>query len=432
MAKANSIMNILVFTANDPSKKNLRIRYINSIQESLKKTIPTKIFWVICKPSKVSYFDSKDYSIYDIHQFKNGLELLSKIKPDVVIGSVGIEPIQYSLGLAAVFLKIPFISFLGAKIIFHPLESNSRYKIFLKKIFSNNTSIDSNNEEFFKRLRFFLYKLNFLVKTKISIKLNLFQIIFETMCDLPSQLALQPLKPNKISDLYIAHHENQKLNIVKKFVNEEKVIVTGHPLLDQIQKIFSEKQSKLNKPSQKKILIVTDSLFEHGLWSYEKRDKFLQTLLKTISENFYFDIKIHPSSEDIEYYNELINSLNLSANIFQEEELFQLLDQYDLVISYGYSTSHTEISYVGMKMILIYSGLSLPKFPLVEEGIDSGHIKECSKISELPSLILNFFKEEVIFNEKFIQSRNKMFYKSDGKSSERISNAIINLLSQKG
>ena len=424
-------MKILVYTASHPSQKNLRIRYVEAILKVLKQKTTAKIIWVVCQPNRIQTSESDDYSIHDIHEFENAIDLLSTLKPNLVMGSVGIEPIQYSFGIAAKFLKIPLISFLSVSIIFETLSLPNRYKQSFRRMLSSNVSTDSSDEgQTLKRFRFFLYKLNFLQKTKISIKMNPLKFVFGTLQDFPSQASLRHLRPNKISDLYLAHHENQKSNIIKNSISADKVIVVGHPLLDIIHEKYVKLNLNFQNNSDSKILIVTDSLFEHGLWTRQKRNLFLRNLFTTLSKNhFQFDIKIHPASENIEYYEKLLNDLKIAAQIFQEEDLWELISDYNLVLSYGYSTSHTEISYAGMKMILLDPEIVLPKLPLVNEGIKSGHIQECSKIEELPNQIENFLKHDIILDEKFIQARNKLFFKFDGKSAERISNAIINLLS---
>ncbi len=425
-------MRLLVFTANHPSQKNLRVRYVEAILKDLRQKTPTHVIWVVCQPDRIKTIESDDSSIRDIHEFSNGVELLQSLKPDLVMVSVGIELIQYSFGLSAKFLKIPLISFLSAKIIFQTLPSSNRLQQFLRRMLSSNVATDSSDDgENMRRFKFFSYKLNFLLKTKLATKMNPFKILFGTLRDLPSQATLRPLYPNKISNLYIAHHKNQKLNILKKSIPFEKIVITGHPLLDIIHQKYVKQKMTFQNNHESKILIITDSLFEHGLWTSKQRDSFLIDLFTIlVQNNFKFSIKIHPSSENKIYYKKLLHKLNIKSQVFQSEDLWDVITDFNLILSYGYSTSHTEISYAGMRMILLNPGVNLPKFPLVNEGINSGHIQECKNIGELPNQIQQLLKQEIILNDDFLQARNKLFYKFDGKSAERISNAVINLLSK--
>lgn len=48
------------------------------------------------------------------------------------------------------------------------------------------------------------------------------------------------------------------------------------------------------------ILIVTDALVEHGIWSRTQMTYFFTALIKQLikNQNFTFSLKIHPSSEN--------------------------------------------------------------------------------------------------------------------------------------
>ena len=380
-------MKLLAYTANHPSRKNLRVRYIEAVAKSLSEKYPVKIIWIVCQPKPIPSEESTDYSIHDIHEFSNSVDLLKKLKPDFVMVSVGIELIQYSLGISAKYLQIPLISFLSAKMIFQTLPSSNRVQQSFRRMISSNVSTDISDEgENFKRLRFFFYKLNFLFKTKLSIKMNPLKIISQTLKELPAQTGLRPLTPNVISNLYIAHHENQKSNIIKKSIPSEKIIVTGHPLLDIMHEKYKKQQINSKNISHPKILIVTDSLFEHGLWTSQQRDNFLTNLFSVLIEHdIDFSLKIHPASENKIYYEKLLRQLNTNSKIFQSEDLWDVISDYNMILSYGYSTSQTEISYAGMRMIMLFPGIELPKFPLVADGISSGHIQECKQIDDLPN-----------------------------------------------
>ena len=82
-------------------------------------------------------------------------------------------------------------------------------------------------------------------------------------------------------------------------------------------------------------------------------------------------------------------------------------------------------------MILLNSGKKTPRFPLIEEGIQSGHVMECNDIKDLNNMINEFVKKDVEVSQKFIDARKKLFYKFDGKSAERGADAILNLLNKR-
>ena len=173
-------------------------------------------------------------------------------------------------------------------------------------------------------------------------------------------------------------------------------------------------------------MIFTDSLYEHGIWSYKERESFLKNLFGKLQEDktILFDIKIHPTTESETYYQGLFKKLRLSAKIFQSEDLYDLINNYDIIVTYGVSTTHTELSLCGKKTILI-STKHLPTFLLVDEAIAAGYVKQCNSLIDLIPLIHDFHEQEINLTNEFIEQRDKYFYKFDGKSGKRAADSII-------
>ncbi|CAD6516661.1 conserved hypothetical protein [metagenome] len=423
-------MKIVVFTSITPDKKNLRVHYFEILINELRKKLPVKIIWIVLQPDKFNSVDEIDQSIYSIREFTNGLDLLKKLKPDLVLVSIRKESIQYSASLAAHYLKIPLVSFTGAKIDFRKTEDLKKNRT-AQHLFSNRVPTDSESQtKFLRRGRFFFFKYLFLVKTKFLIKCNFFVILKSVLDDFLMYALDKSLPYSNLPDLYLLHHESQIERFTDQGLNPEKMIVIGNLLLDRInQKNNIQNNSHLEK-TKIHVLIVTDSLFEHGVWTLKQKDLFLQKLLQTLNndKSIEFTIKIHPVSENIEYYKKLLSELNIQSHIFQSEDLWDILYDFDIVLSYGYSNAHTEISFSGKKLILIKTETSFPTMDLIDEGIKSGHVIECLNMDNLISLIHDFDKKDVMLTTNFIEECNKLFYKNDGKSAERGSTAILNLL----
>jgi len=423
-------MKIAVFTAVKPDKKNLRIQYFEILIEELRKNIPVHILWVVLQPDKFFTIKEKDQSIYSICDFSNGLDLLKKLEPDLVLVSIRKESIQYAASLASHFLKIPLVSFTGAKIDFRKTEDLKKNRT-IQHLLSNRVPTDSESQtKFFRRGRFFFYKYLFLIKTKLAVKYNFFKIIKSIFNDFFMYALDKSLPFSTLPELYILHHESQIKRFTDQGLDSKKMIVIGNLLLDRINIKNHTRHDSSLKQNKICVLIVTDSLFEHGIWSFNQRDVFLKKLFETLNQDksIEFSIKIHPVSEDIEYYEKLLSELEIQPHIFQSEDLWDLIYDYDVVLSYGYSNAHTEISFSGKKIILIKTQTPFPTMDLIEEGKLSGHVKECKDILELIPLIHDFNQKKMILTDDFIQEREKLFYKNDGKSAERGSNAILNLL----
>jgi len=423
-------MKLAVFTTVKPDKKNLRIQYFEILIEELRKNIPVHILWIVSQPDKFPTIKEKDQSIYSIREFSNGLDLLKKIEPDLVLVSIRKESVQFAASLASNFLKIPLVSFTGAKIDFRKTEDLKKNRT-IQHLLSNRVPTDSESQtQFFRRGRFFFYKYTFLVKTKLAVKYSFFNIIKSLFNDFFMYAFDKSLPFSDLPELYLLHHESQMKRFIDQGLNSKKMIVIGNLLLDRINiKNHIPHDSSL-KQNKIRVLIVTDSLFEHGVWSFNQRDAFLKKLFETLKEDnsIKFSLKIHPVSENVEYYKKLLSELKICSDIYQSEDLWDLIYDYDVVLSYGYSNAHTEISFSGKKLILIKTQTPFPTMDLIDEGKSSGHVKECKDIQELNSLIRDFKQKKMILTDDFIQEREKLFYKNDGKSAKRGSQAILNLL----
>lgn len=421
-------MKLLVVTSVLPSQNNLRIGYIQTILEHLRETTDTKIIWLVNQPDRINVVDDEYLSIRDIHEFRNGLDALHSIKPDIILVSLWTDMIQHSISLAANSMKIPIISFAGAKL--HSTRKYDKVKYNVRRrFFSSYVPTDTKEQkQFMRRGRFQFFKFLFSLKTRLAVNTGFFKSIKLSMDELFLYILNKQLPPNPFPLFYLLHNESEIKPLVDLNLSKEKLIVVGNPLLDQIKKESYDFDFTKKNSNEIKILIVTDSLYQHGIWSLKQRDDFFNHLITELNKNkkINFDFKIHPASENKEYYEKLISRFSLKCSIFQSENLWDIIHQYDIALTFGMSTSHTEISYSGMRMIKIYDiGVDLPDFPLVEEGIISGHIRPCYDISDLISIVLDFIKTEPKLSPSFIKSRQELFYKLDGKAAKRIADILL-------
>ena len=426
-------MKILIPTPVPPNLRSLRIDYVNSITKELIKKTNVEIFWFVYMTSKINVKTTNNEKILDIHSFQNGVELLSYSKPDLILVNESLEPIQYSLSIAAKFLKIPIVSFYlldyndgldinDSQNFFHESYFIKIRKIFRLSLLSKN--IAESEKHFFPRVRFHLYKKNFLKKTIEVIGKDNMKILHNN-----SYGNNQTNLVNTLADLCILTNDSWMKYLKKIGISENKIVVTGDPICDLLFKLPKQDLMIKNK-SKTSILIVTDSLYEHGFWSKNERDLILKSILQTLNSHseISFALKIHPSSEDISYYISLISALKINVPIYQKEILFDLIRDFDIVLTYGYTTAHRQIVCSEKKMILYDPNLHLPKIQLIDAGIKSGFVKVCTDIKVLIKIIDELQKYDVLIDEEFIKEREKIAFKFDGNSSERICNAFLNLL----
>ena len=328
----------------------------------------------------------------------------------------------------------PLIAFSGAKIDnrlfgknFENLKVETSPISGPKKFFQDKVPGDpEDHRQFLRRGRFFLYKYRFFIKTQLAIKTNIFKIFFLSLRDFINYGLNRTVRFSTLAEHYLLWDELE-INRYRYYgIPTEKISVVGNPLLDDIFHKISTVKTRTITNDKIKILIFTDSLYEHGIWSYKERESFLKNLFGKLQEDktILFDIKIHPTTESETYYQGLFKKLRLSAKIFQSEDLYDLINNYDIIVTYGVSTTHTELSLCGKKTILI-STKHLPTFLLVDEAIKAELIRQCNNFMDLIPLIHDFHEQEINLTNEFIEQRNKYFYKFDGKSGDRAADSII-------
>lgn len=428
-------LRILVPTQVYPPKKDLFITYINNSFFHIQKRTESRIIWLTHQPKKNQVVTD---DVYNIHDFSDAKKLLEIIKPSCVIISQTYEPINYSLSLAANFLKIPLVSiYLYDYEFTYKDTSKSEYLQYLKglirRFFSSKVQMDSGDEkQFMKRGRFMFYKYNFLIKTKRALDLGLIGIVKNVIQDFIMFVMRTYPEYNVLADLNLLPSESWYDPLINYGISEKKLRVTGNPFWDEkYEKIQKRNTRQSNKQQDRvNILILTDALVEHGLWNYEERDSFLKKLFAELKKDdkISFSLKIHPSSENKYYYETLLSELDIKVPIFQSEDLWVLMNDFDLVLSYGTTYAQTELSSSMIKLVIVDDPKN--KFirePLVLEGVESGHVVICDTFDNILISIHELLSRKTNPTDEFLKKREKLFFKFDGKSGERVANEILKI-----
>lgn len=429
-------MKILISTPVIPTKKNKLINYVENINKVLKTKTHTELIWLVFQPDKIDPQGNDEMSILNIHDFNDSVDILRKIRPDCVLtNNNSREPISYSLSLASNFLNIPLVYYYLndlAPILGHVPNVNFKRNAssMLRRFFSNKLPADSETEKkVMKRGRFFIYKNRFLVKTKRSLGINFIGIMRFLIKDLISYFRYKKPVWTNLSDLNLIPNQNWHDFLLSLGLDKTKIAITGSPFWDTIyQKVKLREEKRLNiKKEGIKVLIITGSLAEHGIWTYKQRDKYLKRIFYELQKDkqISFSLKIHPASENKLFYKSFLEKLNISAKIFQHENLWDIIDEYDVVLSYSSSTVHTECAVGGIKTVLLDVGWSFRMAALVEEAITSGHFIKCNRFEDILPSIYRLYQKEVRFNDEFLRAQERMTFRFDGKAGERATNAIL-------
>jgi len=317
-------------------------------------------------------FCSTDSHVLDIHDFENAIDCLNEIKPDCVMIGAHYEPIQYAFSISCKKLNIPLISF-----YYNPYQSGL-FRNNYNKIISYSRIITSKGmptdllekNSSFRRLNFILYKIKFLTKTRESVeqKSNLIKEIFSYF---KTVVIKKELPINELPDLHLLPDPSWLEPLKKIGIKQENLSVTGSPFWDKLYKI-SKNYNPKTTTNNISILIITDALVEHGMWNRTKFTLFMTDLINELSKKseFIFSFKIHPASEDKTIYQNLLGKLEINSEIYQNEDVWDIMEKYDLVLTFGYSTIHSELSLIGVKTILLDFNFNFILFPFVKEGIE--------------------------------------------------------------
>lgn len=404
--------------------------FFENLLPVMRKYEEVHITWLIYTPEKIEIpLNLKNnVSIIDIHDFSNGLEVINKVKPDLVFSSFSNNPINYALALAAQTKKILLVGEYNPELG----SSSNQIKMlsnFSKNFFSSSIPTDDkpDQKQFMRRGRFFLYKIKFLLATHKSCDANLLKIIKELFVFLWSfySYTKNPNQDIKFgSDLYLIFGKKVFEDAIKSGYPSENLFLCGNIRYDSLFK--SLKKLKEKQISKKlRILMITTSFYEHGWWSKKQRDNIITSIVQEIvkQKDYSLTIKIHPSSENLSEYKAIINSIDSTIPIFQKGDISKFLEDADLVISFVTSVA-VFASLFSQKPIVFFNAGQYKNDLLVDKEL----VSECNSINSLSSVIDNANSNFSLQKKDIDIFIEDYFFKSDGLASERVTKKILQLL----
>lgn len=430
-------MKIFIVSTTHPSINSSTNILIKNILKNFENNEKLKTIWLIYQHIKFDDIVNESSIITPIQNYSDAVEVLKKYQPDFVLTNNNkFADIHYAFSLASNFLKIPLVQYKNADLSNHDLKHTKQNSIYnlkrnLIQFFSRIPNDSSSS-----RSSFIIYKKKFLFKTKKSIGYSYFKNIKSQISNyIYPFFGNQNKRFTNLCDLQLVHNEVWLKILNDGGVNPSKFSLIGNPYWDTLfetSQLLSDKKEPISsKPIR--VLICTVPLFEHGFWKFEQQEKFLTNLIQFIKKesNLSCSFKIHPSSENINYYKNIFKKFNVTFPIYQKENFWHLVQNFDIVLSYGFSTLHTECALLGFRMILLETNLNIREMPLVKTGIQSGFIEKCNNLTEIYSICSKLCNQKIFFNENHLTEIKKTIYKFDGKSGYRAAEAIIKLLSKK-
>ena len=433
LMKNNDNLRILVIHDDTPDVQSYTTVLFEKILPILKSKKNVHITWLIYKNERIEKIPktTDDTTVLDIHDFSNVVDVIQKVKPNLVYVMPGLSAPDYALSIAAKYFKIPVI---GGEIGIPFISKNNKIQLFkslITKFFqSTNSSFNPEKKQVMGKGRFFIYKHMFLLKTQIAIKQNPFKIIKEFFLIFFMYLFGGPKNFRFDSmfavDLHFLDGEIMMKPLLDAGFKKSTLVVTGNPIHDDIFQKLQNSTQISNDYKKIKVLLVTSSLpgFDHN-WIKTKRDYMINKIIREINnsdETINISIKIHPSQESLEEYRNLVHKIDPSIMIYQKEPILQLLEESDVIIS---SSSGTAMlcGLLLRKPLIIHNCFQVDRDEFLERGL----VVECKEPSDIISSIHTATKSKPS-DEKIDEFIKNVFFKQDGHAAERISDSIIRFL----
>jgi len=427
------LIKILTIIHIPPNFKSYRTLCFEQILPYLRNKTDVHITWLVYQPERLKIESEIDpqTSILDIHDFKNALEVVKYVKPDIIWTAPVVNLPDYALSIAGKYLNIPVVG----EVVTQLMKKTSNVKLvkaFSSGIFDNTIPTDMNddNKKFMRRGRFFFFKFKFLIRTQYATKMNFLKIIKNSLFVIKSLFSVRKELYNKKFSL--DHHfvETEKLVeiLVKKGYQRSSLTPTGIPMYDNIFERLEKIKTNTKTSDKKRILLITHAMYEHGIWTQKQKKILVQGIVKEISkykDTMSLTVKIHPTSEVLLDYQKLIHEINEDIIIHKDGDIMEFINNSDLIIAYS-SSSSLVYALVSKKPIIVCNFYNLENDLFLEKKL----VLECKNISNIiPSikkaLVLNPASKENV--DDFI---SEFFYKLDGLASERIGNKILELLNK--
>tara|TARA_B100001750_G_scaffold161336_1_gene130135 strand:- start:1076 stop:2371 length:1296 start_codon:yes stop_codon:yes gene_type:complete len=428
------MIKILTILHTLPSVKSYRTLCFERVLPYLRSKTDVHLTWLVYQPERLKIESQTDphTSILDIHDFKNAVEVVQQVKPDIIWVAPTLNLPDYALSLAGKHMNIPVVGELVTEL----MKNTSKFEVsksYFKKFFESSVPtdvIDSNNK-FMRRGRFFLFKYQFVLKTQLAIKMGFLKIIKSFVSDMNYHLSVSTklnnlYNPKFAVDLHFVETKKLVDRLVKNGFERSSLVPTGIPMYDDVFERLEKIKVKPNTDGKTKILLVTHAMFEHGFWTRSQRDSLVRGIVSEISKHkneISLTVKIHPSSELLNDYQKLIKPIDDTIPIYKDGDIVEFIKNSDAVIAYsGGSTLVYAIAC--QKPIIICNFYNLENDIFQEKGV----VSECKNKSTIIPLIKEVIESNPITKEKTDDFIEEFFYKLDGRASERIGDSIINLL----
>ena len=387
-------------------------------------------------PEKVTNSKRVSYQIVDSRNYKNAVKILEEINPDLVLVNGTIDFQNIEIAMASKFKKIPavvifFRNFESAKSVsvFKTLKSRLRGMFSAKviEVHSNTINVSRTN-----LMNFFFEQYCYLFKTLQALNFSTFQkISFIFSYTMKGLLNYAPIVKQIRGDVNLCSTSKWRNELIKSGFQKSSIFIVGDPFFDKLyNEIHSYKPKHQSTNKKTKVLFCTTTMHGHGLCSKTEEYELIINTAKEIlnHQEFELAIKMHPSSASRAEYEELIlKKLPVKVKLYQKEDLVELINQNDVLVSYGGSGAILNGVILGKPIVNLNFNTDAT---INNIWIDDNIITQCKELNSLSSDIKKT-KNKTILKEDSQRFIEKFIGIFDGKSSERAADKILQFLEKK-
>lgn len=243
-----------------------------------------------------------------------------------------------------------------------------------------------------------------------------------------------------IADIHLVSGEKSK-SLVQEFgVPEEKIKVTGIPIFDELlskkedmEKIKDEIRDKLNISEKNIVTYLTQTI--GGDFDISKKMEEIEKVLTAIKklDNSFLIIKMHPTENfDKQTYKNICERLGYNRYKITRDEydLGDILISSDVVV-----TKHSSAGFNALisECDLICVDFCEAAFSKDNFFVESGVAGVAKNEEELYKLLIKSLESSdgLVSQKKINEFLQYHYFKSDGKSSQRIKNEIYSMIEKK-
>jgi hypothetical protein len=432
------MLKILLVNDVFPHINNRTTIFLKNIVPIISKKFDVKVYWLITDNyGERNKITNQYYEILYMSDFKNSLQVIQKIKPNLMYYLIGWHITDYALMVAGNYLKIPSFGYCESAEIEYFDENDSKLRQaseYLKQSLIMKNVIENNNVKKSRAVNF-IKKVLFLYRSILSIKKShilTVREIFSFFSLLLGDKSTVGLYSKFNCDLMFTERMASIDTLVKWGLKKENCVSIDNPAYD---KPFKESKQLSKKFKEKiNIIFITSNLSGaqgKSNWSITKQNQMIKELiisLNKINQDISLTIKIHPTSEDYIEYKKLLEPFR-DVYLSQTDEITDLLHKSDIVITPCASTAGM-FALIMKKPIIIWNYFQVSGDMLLRKNI----VLECKHSTELHYCINNAESFRIKNNQKINEFINETL--GNGNSIEKSvyelekwlkNNKIINL-----